>query len=770
MKIEEVKNLEVTSIGQGTEDSIEANINKSSMPFLFEMMSKSLYKNPIGSMIREITSNCFDSHREAGVDDPVVIKVDEDEEGRYISFNDYGVGLSPSRIRKVYMNFFSSTKRETNDLIGGFGLGSKTPLAYTDLFYINTVFDGTKYHYCLHKGESKPTLELLLEETTSERNGTEVRVHFQLKGQDRYIDGRGYDIEEVKFFEEVRSQLCYFDNVFFQNCWGISNEYTIYEGEGFKYRSDSQYSSEMHIVLSKVSYPIDWNEIGMSSITVPVGVKFEIGELQVTPSRESIRYTDEAKSLIIERISIVKKELIDIYKEQTTGIVNIVDYLKKDNKRPKISFGDNSEDHLYLNQSIGIEKIVKFEPLKDYFDKLPNNPFFDFQVIDKLDGGSIKKAGNYNVIDLIVNNKRLIIISGQYTKMKNCYLGYGHIIRYKPVRDISDHLGFRAMGYFSQGDVFDLGWSMKAYKFRKEMKKQMSMIAIQYDKEPEKYWVDDYKLNLKNNDTALRRRLNKEISIKYVGRYETIDYIDARSQSKFDGDRSDIKIEKLDKRTGITIYGFRDDYDKLHNLYIILSRYKRFTVKVNKAFYLNSKAIIIIQIAKGSEKYLINNPKACSIKQFMSNNKIFRRIATAALIRDLNFINNYDANFSEKLKLINREKAKKIEVLEKYVKEYIKPFEDGYTNRGGYSERLLEEILSIAQQNNIFDEDIISIVKELEEWYKGIEIFKFVQINEKSIPYIISYMKEKGKRVNSEHYMLPAVIEKQNKEIIITHK
>lgn len=121
MIIEVKEKLDIQNIGIATEN-IEASIDAASMPFLFEMLSGSLYSNAIGSICREITSNCFDSHIEAGIDDPVTIKRGYDEEGTYISFIDVGIGLSPDRIKSIYMNYFSSTKRLTNDLIGGFGL------------------------------------------------------------------------------------------------------------------------------------------------------------------------------------------------------------------------------------------------------------------------------------------------------------------------------------------------------------------------------------------------------------------------------------------------------------------------------------------------------------------------------------------------------------------------------------------------------------------------------------------------------------------------
>lgn len=124
MIVQAIKQLEIQRVGD-TDEGIQAGIDESSLPFVFELVSKQLYSNPIGSIVREITSNCFDSHIEAKVDQPVIIsKTYNIEEGYSIEFKDVGVGISPPRMNNIFMNYFSSTKRETNELIGGFGLTS----------------------------------------------------------------------------------------------------------------------------------------------------------------------------------------------------------------------------------------------------------------------------------------------------------------------------------------------------------------------------------------------------------------------------------------------------------------------------------------------------------------------------------------------------------------------------------------------------------------------------------------------------------------------
>ncbi len=88
--------------------------------YAFEAMTQ--YSNPIGSVVREITSNCFDSHERAGVDRDVEIVMKEgsklDGEDRIIEFRDYGTGLSEEKVSQVFTSLFESDKRDTNE-IGG---------------------------------------------------------------------------------------------------------------------------------------------------------------------------------------------------------------------------------------------------------------------------------------------------------------------------------------------------------------------------------------------------------------------------------------------------------------------------------------------------------------------------------------------------------------------------------------------------------------------------------------------------------------------------
>lgn len=663
MILEQPRQLEVRRIGDLNE-GLTAGISEESLPFVFELVSKQLYSNPIGSLIREYTSNCFDSHIEANVEDPVIVRqVHSIEEGYSIEFQDVGVGLSPERVQNIFMNYFSSTKRGSNLQIGGFGIGSKTALAYADMFYITTVFDSLQYEYLFHKGETKPTLESLhgyeeyiytestiktdeitgeecIEQTevtqrvpigvsTQNRNGTIIRVNIERQ-----------DLE--KFKEELRFQLAYFDNVYFSN-WGISNDYDIYEGEYFKFRSDIPQNTgtyyitkgtEIHLCIGKVRYPIDFTKVSVLKEykNIPIAVKFEIGELQITPSRETLRYTPETIILIQERIKLAAEEVVKLFYDQNPVVESLGEYVALMNNKPKITF-DKSKGHiLYLWAESKVEKNFKFKPLEGInIKKVPKSLFFMWEHFASITSSGIRviSRGDTSVTNEFVLDKNYIIHgkddrSSTYTDMKISMEDYPSgvpILRKKPLDFdyISEKLGIKNSKIVGKAKIIREYLKVTDHLILNGKKKYSDLRATDE-------WIAAYKKSIKESSAAYIRKKNKKVFVRDASR-------------SFAG--IELSTEELNRRTGILVYGYKEDQDVLKDIYNTVV----FNKQSIRSVHDKSKAFMVIQVAKSSEKDIIPDvrfdrngkmipSKTIYWRDFLKT-KFFRKIETAYYIREI---------------------------------------------------------------------------------------------------------------------------------------
>jgi hypothetical protein len=93
---------------------------------------------------------------------------------------DYGIGISADRMENIFVNYGSSTKRNTNAQTGGFGIGAKSAFSYTDSFTITSFVAGTKYLYVAHLGDNGG-VNLINAEPTTERNGVEISIGVKSK-------------------------------------------------------------------------------------------------------------------------------------------------------------------------------------------------------------------------------------------------------------------------------------------------------------------------------------------------------------------------------------------------------------------------------------------------------------------------------------------------------------------------------------------------------------------------------------------------------------
>lgn len=143
---------------------------------VIEILRNRLYKHKIRTLVQEYICNARDATREIKSTNPVEVTVPTILEPTF-KVRDYGPGISPDRMSKVFIQYGSSTKRDSNNQVGGFGIGAKSAWSYTDSFNITTFIDGTKRTYIAHTGvNNNGRLDHIETTKTDEQNGTEIAI------------------------------------------------------------------------------------------------------------------------------------------------------------------------------------------------------------------------------------------------------------------------------------------------------------------------------------------------------------------------------------------------------------------------------------------------------------------------------------------------------------------------------------------------------------------------------------------------------------------
>lgn len=136
-----------TSDFEGRQGSATLNMDRISL-FMDNMISN--YNFPELAVLREWVSNAHDAHVAAGVRTPVKVTLPSQLNPTLV-VQDFGAGMSSEFVEKVYLDFGSSTKWDSNAEIGGFGQGGKSALAIAPQYTMTTIHEGLKSIYIFER-------------------------------------------------------------------------------------------------------------------------------------------------------------------------------------------------------------------------------------------------------------------------------------------------------------------------------------------------------------------------------------------------------------------------------------------------------------------------------------------------------------------------------------------------------------------------------------------------------------------------------------------
>ena len=298
--------VQTSNLGDGNTFTIAASAKA------FEVLSSNLYQNKILAVVREISCNAADAHKAAGISlDKIVVKLPTYYDPTFW-VRDYGSGLSKDDVLSLYTTYFRSTKDDNNDMIGGFGLGSKSPFAVADQFTVTSWHGGYKRTYVCYKDNGLPRVNVVGEQPSREPTGLQVQV--AVKAAE--ISAWKYEAEQFFSWWPTRPQVqgATIPNPYKEDEVLAKAQTTLGDMPEWIIMNHSRFSCRAF--MGMVSYAINLDAIPgingeLKSVfqSCPVVLTFNVGDLQISPSRETLSYDPATCAALVARLEAVSKNI-----------------------------------------------------------------------------------------------------------------------------------------------------------------------------------------------------------------------------------------------------------------------------------------------------------------------------------------------------------------------------------------------------------------------------------------------------------------------------
>ena len=755
--------------------SHKAEIDAEDLGWILQILSTNLYSDPIGSLIREYSSNAWDANVEAGKKDkPIEVGIITSRDtGSYWYVTDLGPGLSPERIDTVYRKFGKSTKRDSNEAIGMMGLGKFSGLSYTNEIYITTRVDGTEYQYLMHKSEGTPQIDLLISVPTDKPNGTTIKINIK--------DYR----DKSTFISSTRDQLAFFENVYFviDEEPGLNDTFKMVVGKTFTY-SSLENRRHLRLKIGPVSYPLEMNnldpQIQQDFMYVKnyraIALNFNIGELAITPNRESILYNKQTIANIEARLKEFEAEFLELYNKNSVEFTNIHDYVRAISN-PIVMIGTES---YYMSALLSNQNASRKDPLlKDlgiplrvsYVDEVLCN----FKVTSKIQNGR-KTDYNYNpgINNYIERDNRgrtlLFVDKEPLNPTRNKYLcetqnNYDYVvikrnkIKLWPPSNNNYKSGFSYYGILGLNRIPRNKWRDTIEKFQKWQEDYIKGIAISYDDMvPTAAWLAKEKAAKKaaqkgNNITNLRKA-NGKILVKEL-----------HNKNSYESTlvNRDWPINKLMDKRQIIIYGVEVDKENLKHLY----RY---------SLVENIPSIQPILTAKANHKYFTELPNYINVNEFMKGkHKAFSKLVSMYVLAKL--VNDNYAITTGSIRLIDYLNSKDAERI-KELKKYTKSADNNVTSNWREADFFTNCLKPVADELNLWDPALMAMKKEAEELFAKYSFTTKLRSNttysskysenhydEEVMQFAVEIAKKLKVKLNLKHYQNASRFEEASEEV-----
>lgn len=375
---------------------------------LMTILRDTLYSDRVLAVLREYSSNAWDAHRSIGKQDVPIKVVIPTRADPTLTIQDFGPGLSLEEVFQVYSQYGASTKRDSDNAVGMFGIGSKSGFAYSDSFTIISCHGGKRRTYVAVLDESEAgVINLLHEEDCGDATGVTIQIAV-----------RSNDLWE--FANKAKNLYQHFDprpeiNIVLPPLPTTHNVL----GHGILYEHND--GIDWLAKMGCVAYKVDLTQLKGQDKRDCVGkyvhqlagvLNFNIGDLAINASREGLKYTEATKKALIAKIEM----LVDEFVQRTITI------LETGKLHP---WDKRIQSHILTRLGLPIPKSLQ-DLTKESADI--KNPPATFALWRN------KRVAH----DIIISCKTRIILQDDYRKLEGYKLSdLDHLVRPLPGKDLA---------------------------------------------------------------------------------------------------------------------------------------------------------------------------------------------------------------------------------------------------------------------------------------------------------------------------------------------
>jgi len=623
-------------------------------------------------------------------------------------------------------------------------------------------------------------MDQVYQAATDQQNGTTIIVPIK----------KSYDASD--FRDAISNQLAYFDNIVLKNVEeGIGRVRNYYHKKSVVEETDSYVitndGADPCLLVGRVRYPINWDllkGVDKYDYNASVAFKFQIGVLDLVPSREEIRYTPKTITLIQTALNNVKKQFKEDLSNRYSDLTDYIEYLLAIS-----NIGSGGYRYSCLESSdasavkASMAQLTAYDvPYKPNIDISPSASYQGkcafHQIFDGISVYHCKKTVNSSAIGgETIYNKEIFDWPTFFNAMKeveHMYYVQGNFSKLKSYGIINDREEESFVAF--KADIHKIGAKLDAKSHNltdsrtADVKRMVfnivakalgsSKFKLSYDD------VEDAVLDAAHGDVVdnkTRRKINKmvfarsayvkvtgyEVGIKHCNN----EYKISDLQEKLQAENPTLKA---------VVYAETKDIDELDKVVKILSSTKDYIYNQYGGYdYYFGKHYKVLKVSKDVAKEFKDLEGFITAHEFMKSPKHLQRFITAQqigkYIESFKFLRNYD--------------------------EYDKPLYGLYCSLNKYHNSntnscwrcdddlkpIVKEIMKLDIPDDVrYSMKMINKLEEVIEYSQGLELLNYVDFAPKARKSIEDFLSLKDKMPDNQQVKLTLTAKNQNENELLS--